>query len=175
MKRTSILLGFVIALAACGGEADTADSSSDTVTDEQTETAAADTAPDKPEADAADDEASKPDTPEDKPSEPETAANVIPARYQGIWDYIEGTCARESDARKEISGKEIIFYESIGTVTSVAPDGDDVVVALDMEGEGETWTQTIRLSVSGKGGDERLSTSDGEKPKAVDQYPSKRC
>ncbi|MEM6474619.1 MAG: hypothetical protein AAF687_00485 [Pseudomonadota bacterium] len=175
MKSTSILLGLVITLAACGGEADTADSSPETEANEQTDTASSDTASDTPEADASDSAATKPDTLEDKPSEPATATNVIPARYQGVWDYVEGTCARESDARKEISGKEIIFYESIGTVTSVTPEGDDVVVALDMEGEGETWTQSFRLSLSGTGSDERLSTSDGEKPKAVDDYPSKRC
>ena len=81
----------------------------------------------------------------------ETLANRIPTRFHGVWDYVEGTCALESDMRMEVSGSEIMFYESIGTVTGVAAEGDDVVVTLAMEGEGETWEQATRLSLVGEG------------------------
>lgn len=111
------------------------------------------------------------------PPEPveDALANRIPTRFQGVWDYVEGTCALESDLRMEISGSEIMFYESIGTVTATEAEGDDVVVTLAMEGEGETWEQQTRLSLVGEGADQRLETSDGEAPKTEDEYPSKKC
>ena len=38
----------------------------------------------------------------------EALANRIPTRFHGVWDYVEGTCARESDMRMEVSGGEIL-------------------------------------------------------------------
>ena len=105
----------------------------------------------------------------------EALANRIPTRFQGVWDYVEGTCARESDLRKEISGSEILFYESIGTVTAVTTEGEDVIVTLAMEGEGEVWEQQTRLSLKGEGPSQQLETTDGSQPKRPDDYPSKRC
>jgi hypothetical protein len=102
-------------------------------------------------------------------------ANRIPTRFHGAWDYVEGSCSLDSDMRMEISGSEIMFYESIGTVTATEAEGDDVIVTLAMEGEGETWEQQTRLSLVGEGADQRLDTSDGEAPKTGDEYPSKRC
>nr|WP_298930621.1 hypothetical protein [uncultured Erythrobacter sp.] len=107
--------------------------------------------------------------------QPAGAANVIPAGFHGVWDYEGGTCALESDMRMEISASEIMFYESIGIVTAVSPDGEDTLVALAMEGEGETWEQSTRLSLVGEGDDVRLHTSDGDAPKQIDEYPSKKC
>jgi len=104
-----------------------------------------------------------------------TLANRIPTRFHGVWDYVEGTCALESDMRMEVSGAEIMFYESIGTVTGVTAEGDDVVVSLAMEGEGDTWEQATRLSLTGEGDAQRLETSEGESEKVADEYPSKRC
>lgn len=101
--------------------------------------------------------------------------NRIPTRFQGAWDYVEGTCSPDSDLRMEISGSEILFYESIGMVTSVDAEGEDVVVSLAMEGEGETWEQGLRLALIGEGEAQLLETSDGTKPRAADDYPSKKC
>lgn len=109
---------------------------------------------------------------------PEVAAKddgLIPARYQGVWDYEGGTCARDSDLRVQIRPESMSFYESIGTVTAVAAEGDDTLVTLAMEGEGEMWTQVTRLALKGEGEALRLHTSDGEKPPVPDEYPSKRC
>ncbi|MFL0355688.1 hypothetical protein ACI5KX_04345 [Erythrobacter sp. GH1-10] len=103
------------------------------------------------------------------------ASNTIPVRFHGAWDYEGGTCDDASDMRMEISGSEILFYESIGQVTAVKAEGDDIVATLDMEGEGETWKQSTRLSLRGSGDGERLHSSDGELPKKEDEYPSKRC
>lgn len=102
-------------------------------------------------------------------------ANRIPTRFQGVWDYVGGKCDPASDLRMEISGSEILFYESIGQVTGVSGEGDEIVVTLAMEGEGETWEQATRLALVGEGSDQRLETTDGELPRTVDEYPSKRC
>lgn len=102
-------------------------------------------------------------------------ANLIPAQFQGVWDYEGGTCALESDMRMEISAREIMFYESLGIVTRTQMEGEDVVVTLDMEGEGENWQQATRLSLVGEADTLRLHTSDGELPKETDEYPAMKC
>ncbi len=79
------------------------------------------------------------------------ANNQIPTRFQGVWDYVEGTCLPESDLRMEISADEILFYESIGKVTAATSDGDAVQLTMAMEGEGENWTEEYRLSLSDDG------------------------
>ncbi len=81
----------------------------------------------------------------------ELAANTIPARFHGVWDYVEGTCLPESDLRMEVSADEIMFYESIGKVTAATADGDAVQLTMAMEGEGENWSEDYRLSLSGDG------------------------
>lgn len=98
---------------------------------------------------------------------------VIPAAYHGTWDYIEGTCARESDLRVQISASEIMFYESIGTIEGVREAGEDIVVTLAMEGEGERWQQHTRLTLSENG--ERLDLTDPERPDDAGSLLRKRC
>ena len=98
----------------------------------------------------------------------------IPTRFHGVWDYVGGSCDPASDMRMEISGSEILFYESIGIVTGVEPEGDAVIVSLAMEGEGETWEQDTRLVLVGEGDEQRLETSEAQKAHS-DDYPQKRC
>lgn len=98
---------------------------------------------------------------------------MIPARFLGVWDYVKGSCDPASDMRMDIRPREIGFYESTGQVAGTGSEGDDVLVDLVMSGEGETWTQVTRLSLSQDG--ERLEVSDGLKPKVPDEYPRKRC
>lgn len=102
-------------------------------------------------------------------------ADIIPSRFQGVWDYEDGTCVAESDLRMHIKAREITFYESYGTVSGVRQEGDDAIVDLAMEGEGETWEQSLRLSLVAEGEDLRLHTSDPTKPKEPDDLPRKRC
>lgn len=71
----------------------------------------------------------------------------IPAEYQGVWDGMEGTCLAESDMRLAISGTEIGFYESVGTVSAVETIDTGIVVTLEMSGEGETWTEVKSLTL----------------------------
>ncbi|MBV7258085.1 hypothetical protein [Erythrobacter crassostreae] len=107
--------------------------------------------------------------------ETDTGAVMIPTRFQGVWDYEGGTCSPESDMRMEISGDEILFYESIGTLNAVSIDNEDAIVTLDMEGEGDTWQQSTRFSLVGEGDDLRLHTTEGDQPKQDDEYPAKKC
>jgi len=72
----------------------------------------------------------------------------IPEKFHGVWDAMSGTCARESDLRMDISASEIMFYESIGTVSSVEEFETYAHVTLTMEGEGETWEQTYLLALA---------------------------
>ncbi|MEO1490086.1 MAG: hypothetical protein AAFR88_11740 [Pseudomonadota bacterium] len=113
--------------------------------------------------------------PDEATTQPDPGEGAIPARFLGVWDYEGGTCARDSDLRVQIRPESMSFYESIGTVTAVAAEGDDTLVTLAMEGEGEMWTQVTRLALKGEGEALRLHTSDGEKPPVPDEYPSKRC
>ena len=99
----------------------------------------------------------------------------VPGGFGGVWDYEGAACARESDLRIEIAPDTITFYESVGRVMKVAREGDDALVTLEMEGEGETWNQVLRLSPVQKGDSVRLHISDGTKPKVADPLPRKLC
>ena len=102
-----------------------------------------------------------------------SASNVIPARFQGVWDYVEGTCAPESDLRMEISSNEIMFYESIGIVTDAESAEDGVILTLAMEGEGDTWVQKTQLSMNESG--ELLETQALGEGIVGGPLPRKRC
>ena len=126
MGMRAAFLASLLALAACGGEA-------------EQEAAAPGPAP-SPATTA----------PEPAPS----AAATIPVRFHGVWDAETGSCDPASDLRLDIGPQTIGFYESQGTVTAVdASDPDVASIQLAMEGEGDQWTQAMDLSLSGKGGD----------------------
>ena len=102
------------------------------------------------------------------------ASDTIPAAFQGTWDFIEGSCALESDLRLEISPQQIVFYESLGTVKSVRIIDDQTVdVALAMEGEGETWERSERLTLDTNGS--QLIPSAGPGEESYNPLPRKRC
>lgn len=104
-----------------------------------------------------------------------TDAAMIPARFQGTWDYIEGTCSPESDMFIEVSAREMMFYESVGSVKTVTLEDADAVVTLAMIGEGETWEQSTRLALESDGSVTLLHTTPGDEPKRIDEYPRKKC
>ena len=108
-------------------------------------------------------------------SDPEILKGEIPVRYHGVWDYVRGSCSADSDMRMEIGPRRITFYESVGNVAGVGQDGDDAIADLIMEGEGETWVESTRLSLVEKDGKMQLHTSDATKPRVIDKYPRKRC
>lgn len=112
---------------------------------------------------------------DDAATDPDIVNGEIPARYLGVWDYVGGTCAPESDMRMEIAPRSITFYESLGMVAGVGQDGGDAIADLVMEGEGETWINVLRLSLVEEDGQTLLHTSDGTGPKVKDEYPRKKC
>ena len=97
----------------------------------------------------------------------------MPNTFRGVWDYVDGTCNPASDLRLEIGADSIEFYESIGQISNIETRSpQQVVVTLDMEGEGERWEMTRMFTLDRNG--ERLT------PSAVgdDQFtpmPLKRC
>ena len=90
----------------------------------------------------------------------------------GVWDYIEGTCDPASDLRLEIAPDHLTFYESYGTVQSVTRDGDDVTFALTMEGEGETWEESLTYRLAENG---TILESDTRAPVGDGPLLRKRC
>lgn len=104
---------------------------------------------------------------------PGQASSIIPARYHGVWDNREGTCARNSDLRIEVSGEEVLFYESVGSAMSALEEDDITHVDLAMEGEGEEWTQTLSFKLV-DGGD-GLVLVDPELPEGYTEITLKRC
>ena len=91
----------------------------------------------------------------------------------GAWDYEKGTCDPGSDMRLEIDTRQLRFYESLGQVTAVRPDGVATIVDLAMEGEGESWTETLRFVL--KDGGTRLHVTEPQTQGDVDEYPRRRC
>lgn len=97
----------------------------------------------------------------------------IPADFLGVWDYEKGTCDPGSDMRLDIGQDRFEFYESVGAVKAVRTEGEATVVDLAMEGEGETWEQSLRLVL--KDGGERLHVTEPGNASDTDAYPRKRC
>ena len=81
-------------------------------------------------------------------SEPEAAA-IIP----GEWNADLSACGTGlSDTRLRIDAARLTFYESIGMVRRVEIESEQVVdVTAEYRGEGETWTDERRLSLSPDG------------------------
>lgn len=106
-------------------------------------------------------------------AEPEAAdADGIPAGMLGVWDYIEGTCDPASDLRLEIAPDHLLFYEAYGEIQAVTRDGDAVTLALAMEGEGETWEESLTYRLADNG---EILESDTRAPVGDGPLLRKRC
>lgn len=80
-------------------------------------------------------------------------ATSIPARFHGEWNADLDACGTgASPTRLRISGDRIRFYESSGTVQAVEIASDRVVeVTAEYQGEGDTWQDERRLTLSPDG------------------------
>lgn len=96
----------------------------------------------------------------------------IPEGMLGTWDYVGGTCEPASDLRLEIAPGQLVFYEAVGEVLSVSRNGDDVTLSLAMEGEGDTWQDSLTFRMV-EGGD--LLESDIPSPSGEGLLRRKRC
>lgn len=99
--------------------------------------------------------------------------STIPVHFLGVWDSESGTCDPASDLRLDVSEDRITFYESVGTVQAVREDAGTTMITLAMEGEGESWTQTIGLRFF----DARTSLMviDPQRPDEAEQNLRRRC
>lgn len=90
-------------------------------------------------------------------AEPE---NALPVAFRGRWTGLEHDCSDQaSDLRLTTSDTQMRFYESVGTVTAVSPEGPNaVMVDATYEGEGQTWSRRQKLTLSADG--TRLTIAD---------------
>lgn len=148
------LAPFLLVLAACGGKEPEEDAAP------APEPAATEAAPPAPPAEA-------------------TEPGTIPAAFHGVWDAGTGTCDPASDMRMEIGPRAITFYESRGTVTAATQSARGTIdIDLAMEGEGDTWTQRMELSLDGEGADAGLLVryDQDEAPRSTGIIlPRRRC
>lgn len=77
----------------------------------------------------------------------------IPARFHGEWNADPDACGTgSSESRLRISADLIRFYESVGVVKDVDIESDRVItVEAQYQGEGDTWSDERRLSLSADG------------------------
>lgn len=86
------------------------------------------------------------------PADANATPASIPQKFLGVWDATSGTCSRESDLRLEISPQQLVFYESLGQVDRVTITGEgSIEIVLAMEGEGESWEETMRIKTAANG------------------------
>lgn len=132
--RAVLAASSVFALAACGGEPATDEYEPGPEFAESEEAA-------QSSAEAAEDTALEQGA-EPAMADQQVASAAIPDPYHGIWDSPLGTCMPGSETLLTVSGNQVEFYESVGTVTALEDNGDDINVTLAMSGEGETWEDT---------------------------------
>lgn len=78
------------------------------------------------------------------------AQATLPAGFLGRWAADAAACAVTGhESRLVVSPTDLTFHESIGRIRGVVAAGDRVAdVTADFEGEGETWSRDMRLSLS---------------------------
>jgi hypothetical protein len=93
-----------------------------------------------------------PEANEAAPAPPVADANMIPAPFQGRYDESEAACGGTGEKRLVVTGTELRFLESIGTVRSVSDAGSRAVsVTADYQGEGESWRNVRTLALAPDG------------------------
>ena len=95
------------------------------------------------------------ETPSPTPSPTDTgeAAAAIPAAFHGRWGMVPADCtSTRGDAKGllVIDGNTLRFYESRGTLTRMVGDYPEKLVGeYAFVGEGQEWTKTITLELTG--------------------------
>lgn len=70
--------------------------------------------------------------------------------YVGKWARSPALCQPEGDrVPMEIHEQKILFYESACDLKSISHHADSWAATLECSGEGETWTDDVRMTVSG--------------------------
>jgi hypothetical protein len=74
---------------------------------------------------------------------------VIPSQFRGIWAASADSCPKPEDDLLRIGAETVDFYESTGKVIAVrVVDKLQVELRLEMSGEGDTWRETLKLTLS---------------------------
>lgn len=78
---------------------------------------------------------------------------AIPQAFRGNWSSSAQKCGKPGDdMRLTVSGDRLTFYESAGKVTSARPlSPNRLRVSATYSGEGETWSDSATLTLSGDG------------------------
>ena len=77
----------------------------------------------------------------------------IPVAFHGVWwDTLQHCRDGLSDTHLRIEADSLAFHESSGRVTAVQARGPrEIVVGVQLQGEGETWVATYALRLSEDG------------------------
>ncbi len=106
----------------------------------------------------------------------ETAAKVLPASFVGRWGMVPNDCDPSRDDAKglmEITPEMLRFYESRGTVRSVAIASPAKVTAdVAFSGEGQTWEKAVTLILADNGGALVREESEMPQPLRYQRCPS---
>lgn len=88
-------------------------------------------------------------------------ATSIPSSFRGEWNADLEACGTGSSVtRLRISADQMRFYESVGAVREVVIESNRVItVTAEYQGEGDTWQDERRLSLSENGNS--LTVSNG--------------
>jgi len=81
------------------------------------------------------------------------AKSALPFAFRGKWTGKGQNCAdARSDMMLTAGATELRFYESVGTLISVEGAGPGaIIVTAKYEGEGQSWTQRQKLTLSNDG------------------------
>lgn len=133
-------LALTIGLSACGRESDPADNRMDQaqLSTEITETPSHQVTPIDPDANE---------------SVAVDHADTAPVAFQGHWTGVKDRCTDPAaELELQITPKELIFHESVGTITRITrQEGGKVAIDAAFTGEGESWTRRLEVSASANG------------------------
>ena len=96
---------------------------------------------------------------------------VIPDTWIGEWnENLEDCGTGNNDSRLRIERDRVLFYESGGMVRGAFLRGPfEIVIVLDMSGEGQTWIDTHQFVMSASG---TYIRTTGEEPMVRYRCPS---
>ena len=90
-----------------------------------------------------------------QPNAPPAETDGIPAAMHGRWGLVPGDCtSTRGDAKGllTISASELKFYESLGTLDTIEESAPTRIRAsFDFEGEGMAWERDVVLDVQDQG------------------------
>jgi hypothetical protein len=79
-------------------------------------------------------------------------SGTVPKQFRGTWAGSRSQCGTTSDSSLAIYADRVVFYASRGPVVAVKVASDlEIEVELLLSGEGETWVDKSRFTLSNNG------------------------